>query len=319
MGDAALLLPVLKAVKKNYPEIKIHILCESRNYGVFTAAPFIDSIYLYHQPLSVILLLKNKYDIIMDTEQSHYLSAVFCRFLSAPIKTGFKGNGRERMFHFSIHYRQDMYEAEMFQQFFKEIFSFDKLLTLDFPYFKKLCKPALFPESIWNNADNNLVCLFPGGTVKERLWQEQKWSNLINWLTDSGWQPVLLGGRMELDRSTRILSLCNNKKVLDMTCRLSILETTWVFNRARLLISTDSGILHLGVLSNIPTISLFGAGSAAKWAPKGEKDVMINKHLECSPCTLFGTNPPCRNNVECMKKISSREVIQVCDKLLQSK
>jgi len=41
----------------------------------------------------------------------------------------------------------------------------------------------------------------------------------------------------------------------------------------------NSGIIHLGVLCNIPTISLFGSGIADKWAPKGAKHITINKKV----------------------------------------
>jgi len=88
-----------------------------------------------------------------------------------------------------------------------------------------------------------------------------------------------------------------------------LLETTALFDQAKLLISTDSGILHLGVLCNVPTISLFGSGIADKWAPEGEKHIVINKHLDCSPCTKFGTTPPCPNGKACMLKIIPEDII----------
>jgi len=42
-----------------------------------------------------------------------------------------------------------------------------------------------------------------------------------------------------------------------------------------------------------PTVSLFGSGIAAKWAPRGPRHVVLNKDLHCSPCTRFGYTPPC--------------------------
>lgn len=51
MGDAALLLPVLKEIKLKFPEITINILCESRNSGIFKSVNYVDNIFNYENPL----------------------------------------------------------------------------------------------------------------------------------------------------------------------------------------------------------------------------------------------------------------------------
>ncbi len=58
-----------------------------------------------------------------------------------------------------------------------------------------------------------------------------------------------------------------------------------VIDKSAVLVSGDSGILHVGVGLGRPTVSLFGPGIAKKWAPRGDKHIVINKNLPCSPCT----------------------------------
>ena len=84
----------------------------------------------------------------------------------------------------------------------------------------------------------------------------------------------------------------------------------------RFLASPHPTILHLAVGLGIPTVSLFGPGIAAKWAPRGERHVVINLNLPCSPCTRFGTTPPCPIHARCIQEISVDLVYQTAVALM---
>ena len=306
LGDALLLLPALKAASKKFQYLKIDILCERRNQQAFQAVSYINKILFYHNPFDLVWIFKKKYDLIIDTEQSHYLSAIVTRFLKADLKSGFKVNSRQKIYNLSIIYHHDIYEAQMFWNLIFHTLNFNESFAWDFPYFKQL-KTNFLPEI----TGKSYICLFPGASIKERLWPEKYWAKIIDHMIQAGVDCILLGGQKETIQIKTIMKLCQTKKnIINMCNKLSILETTSVLKKASFLISTDSGILHLGVLSNIPTISLFGSGIAAKWAPQGRKHTIINKNLKCSPCTKFGTTPPCPNKNECMIKITPEDVIK---------
>ena len=155
-----------------------------------------------------------------------------------------------------------------------------------------------------------IICLFPGATINERLWPEKRWANVIDWIAHNNLRPILIGGSKEYTQCKKIMGYCKTSSGINLCSTLSIIETAGLFKQAKLLISTDSGILHLGVLCNIPTISLFGSGISDKWAPKGDNHSVIKKNLDCSPCTRFGTTPPCPNKKVCMHKITPEDVIK---------
>ena len=73
----------------------------------------------------------------------------------------------------------------------------------------------------------------------------------------------------------------------------SLAETAAVIQKCALLVSGDSGVLHIAAGLGVPTVSIFGPGRVEKWAPQGEHHVVVTKRLTCSPCTMFGTTPPC--------------------------
>jgi len=97
---------------------------------------------------------------------------------------------------------------------------------------------------------------------------------------------------------------------------VSILETAQILSQTKLLLTTDSGIMHLSIAVGTPVVALFGPGIEEKWAPRDGKSIIINKHLPCSPCTRFGYTPPCPYDARCMQEISVNEVKEAINALL---
>ncbi len=96
IGDAVLLIPAIKFFKRKFPFCKIDILCEKRNSGVFKLLPYVNKIFFYHRLKDILMVLLKKYDAVIDTEQYHYLSAIFCFFIRSTLKIGFATNERKK-------------------------------------------------------------------------------------------------------------------------------------------------------------------------------------------------------------------------------
>lgn len=317
IGDAALLLPVLKEVKKCISGVKIDVLCEPRNAGVFKATPYVDGIFFYDRPISLSGLFRQSYDIIFDTEQSHFLTAILSCMLKADLRIGYATQDRGRVYDRAIPYSHSRYEAESFWDLFSSILPISPSLQWDFPYFSSgKDKDDAIDRII--KVEQPFVCFFPGATVKERFWPESHWVKVADHLRKAGYRVVLLGGGAEIPFCKRLVSQMGNQGIIDFSGKFSLLETSGLLKEAALLVSTDSGILHVGVLSDTPTVSLFGSGITEKWAPRGVKHRIIRKDLPCSPCTRFGTTPGCQNKVICMTEITGEEVASCSLELLKT-
>lgn len=311
IGDAALLLPGLKAAWNALSQPRIDILCEPRNQGVFHATDFISSIYSYKNPVHLLKTLSTSYDAIIDTEQSHFLSAFITRLGRTGLRAGFKTCGRQKMYSISTTYSHSTYEADQFWKLFCDSLNIQGPLIWDNKYFKK----TKLPDKVTRNLSSSFACLFPGATVKERHWPAERWAHVADHLHTLGIQPVFLGTQNESEQIKAASSACKKAESLNLCSKISLAQTAALFQSAKLLVSTDSGILHIGVICGLPTISLFGSGIEKKWGPKGRHHQIINKNLSCSPCTRFGTTLPCPNRFACMDKISAIEVIEAINHL----
>lgn len=312
IGDAVLLVPAILAIKEAFPSLRVEVLAEKRNHKIFSLCPDVAETRCYDKPGDFARVLGRCYDVVIDTEQWHYLSAFVARVIRSPIKIGFATNPRRKMFTDSLSYFHDDYEVA----------SFARLLDpLGIPFVPPLERFLTVPGPARGRAgellrgldEQRLVALFPGASIAERRWGAEKFRNLAGMLRQSGCSVVAVGGPEDRAAGEIIAAEGNVRNFAGQT---SLVESAAIIERATLLISGDSGILHVGVGLGRPTVSLFGSGIAKKWAPSGERHRVINLDLPCSPCTRFGTTPRCPIGVKCLRDITVERVFQEANDLL---
>jgi heptosyltransferase II len=314
IGDAVLLAPAIRALKSNNPQAHITILAELRNAGVFPLIPGVDIILCYDRPREFIQSLCGRYDVVIDTEQYHRLSAIVARIVRAPVKIGFDTNERRRMFTHTVPYSHDDYEADSFAHLLVLLGIETGCVEMGAPFLS-------LPDAASGNTaglleslhDEPFVVIFPGASISERQWGAERFCEVTKRLAEKDYRIVVVGGRE--DRSEG--ELITGEGGLNLAGMTTLAETAAVIARSRLVISGDSGILHVAVGLDIPTVSLFGPGLAAKWTPRGEKHIVLNRQLACSPCTRFGTTPPCPHGVRCMNEITVDQVMDAAVRLLR--
>ncbi|OGU15537.1 MAG: hypothetical protein A2076_12780 [Geobacteraceae bacterium GWC2_53_11] len=312
IGDAILLASSINAITLSYPDARITILAEQRNCGVFSLISGVNKTLCYDRPGELIQAVLGRYDIVIDTEQWYYLSAVISRLARAPMKIGFDTNKRRRLFTHSICYDMSVYEPCNFAALLKPLGSDcqqkTETVTLALP-FQAVSKAHQLLQS---TCYDSFVVIFPGASIEEKRWGAERFSLVAKRLVETGYKVVVVGGREDRSDGDKIAG----NGGLNLAGMTTLAETAAVIARTRLVICCDSGVLHIAAGLNIPTVSLFGPSSVKKWAPQGEKHIVLDHHLPCSPCSKFGTIPPCPIDARCMKKITPDEVMEAVRRLL---
>jgi len=313
IGDAVLLIPAIRYLKKCYPDAKITILGEKRNSAIFSLCSSVDKTIHYDKLRELFTAIRCGYDMVIDTEQWHRLSAVVARFTGAPLIIGYGTNERKKLSTRTVPYSHSDYEVDSF---------FNLLASIGIARPDEITTPFLvIPEDARQNAESMLgklvdkpfVAIFPGASVTERRWGVDKFGEVAARLVRQGISVVVIGGKEDVADSEKIFA---GKFGLNLAGKTSLAETAAVIDKSILLVSGDSGILHIGVGLGKSTVSLFGPGIVEKWAPRGPRHIVINKKLPCSPCTKFGYTPECPINARCMAEITVDEVVAAVEKLL---
>ncbi|NIQ13752.1 MAG: glycosyltransferase family 9 protein [Candidatus Dadabacteria bacterium] len=319
IGDAVLLFPAIEILKTNYPNSQIDILAEKRNAGVFKFCSKISNLFVYDS-LNFLKIFKTSYDVVIDTEQWHKLSSVVGYLTKSPVRIGFNTNNRSDLHTASVDYDQNDYEAESFINLIENICDVVEDFNPD--------KQFIFLNDTENYSDqfnslNNIsdinVGIFFGATVDERKWGIQNFSDLEKKLIEKGFKVIVLGGESDKKDMVEFKKNINSKsEILDFVGKTSLKETAYIISKLDLLVSGDSGLMHLAYGLGTKTLSLFGAGIEEKWAPKGINNHIINKNISCSPCTSFGYTPKCPYKIRCLSEISVDEVFSKTLNILNS-
>ncbi|HEY7536136.1 MAG TPA: glycosyltransferase family 9 protein [Thermodesulfobacteriota bacterium] len=313
IGDAVILYPALKMLREYFKNAEIEVLAEKRNAGPLMSCPYINRLFLYdfRPPIELFRTIRRNYDMVIDTEQWHRLSAVFSYLTKAPIRVGFATNERKKLFSHPVSYSQDDYEVYSFFRLISSVtgerYDFNEnepFIPLSSDLISKIEPKVMEFRKGWRA----LVGMFFGGTIPERRWGVINFAELSRRLSREGLGTVIVGGSSEVKDGGRFEEIVGRDNVLNFVGRTSLMETAAIISKLNLFLSGDTGILHLAYGVGTPTVSLFGAGIQKKWAPIGKHHIVINKNLFCSPCTKFGYTPSCPYEVRCLKEITVDEV-----------
>ncbi|MHC1698136.1 MAG: glycosyltransferase family 9 protein [Geobacteraceae bacterium] len=312
IGDAVLLLRAVQAVKDRYPLCRITVLAEKRNAAIFSFSSAISRVLLYDRLPDLLAAIRGGFDVVIDTEQWHRLSAVIARLTGAPLLVGFATNNRKKLFTHPIAYSHDAHESESFLALLQPL----GILPLP-PFDPVLNVPpqavAAMEKKLAVLSGKPYIVLFPGASIPERRWGSGNFHELARRIHDLGFPAVVVGGRDDESAGDDIISGglgCN------FAGKTSLAETAALLVRARLLVTGDSGLLHIAAELQVPTVSLFGPGIEKKWAPRDVRHIVLNKQLDCSPCTRFGSTPKCRIGARCLASISVADVERAIGRIL---
>ncbi len=312
LGDAVLLIPSICVLKQKFPGASITVLAEKRNASAFSLCPQINNVLMYDNPKELLAAIRGKYDVVIDTEQWHRLSAVIARLIKSTLSVGYATNERKKMFTYAVHYCLEEYEVDSFYHLLEPLGITQKN---DAPLFLTIPDAAIKSANsmLGELADKPFVAIFPGSSIPEKRWDVKNFVNLALDIYRTGYPIVVIGSEKERTAGEAIVHGLNS---LNLAGKTSLVETAALIDKSALLVSGDSGVLHIAAGLGKPTVSLFGPSNIKKWAPKGERHIVINRNLPCSPCSKFGYTPKCPINAKCMQDISVDEVMEAVERLL---
>ena len=151
--------------------------------------------------------------------------------------------------------------------------------------------------------DRPIIMLHPYATHPNKTWPETNWRALIRLLTLEGLTPIVIGRQPA--------PLPELLATEDFTNKTSLRETAALLSQAALLVTGDSGPMHLAGSVGTPVVALFGP-TTMEWgfAPAGTQDTVLQvNNLPCRPCSLHGSHP-CPRELACMRNLTPEVVLE---------
>ena len=344
IGSAVLGYPAMKMTKQRYPQAKLYFWIFKRNEegvhmldiiskeNVITTREenfwtlFIDTIrnlwWIWHE----------KIDVMIDMELFSRFTGILGYLTGAKIRVGFYRFTLEGLYRGNLHTHKVMYNPYMhisknFIALIESIrFSEDRPLVKVPLNGYRLNLPKIKPsqesqQRLWSklkqedkriNEKNKIVILNVEGSqpLPLRRWRLENYINLARKLLEnSKIFIVVIGTRFQK-------FLPEDKCSINLMGKTTIRELIDLFNISDLLISHDSGAIHLASLTEINIIALFGPETPLLYGPLTSKKKILYSNFACSPCISAYNHRKsvCENN-KCLKAITPQQVYNVVKEL----
>lgn len=163
------------------------------------------------------------------------------------------------------------------------------------------------------NNDKPVLVLCPGAEFgRSKQWPAQHYAQVaLNYL-NKGWQVWLMG-------SVQDVAICEEiNQITDQQCEViagktALAEAVDLISLASLVISNDSGLMHIAAALQIPLVAVYGSTDPGHTPPLSDNHAIARLGLECSPC--FKRECPLEH-LNCLQQLEPRQVIQHADSLV---
>ena len=146
----------------------------------------------------------------------------------------------------------------------------------------------------------------------------EKWQALGRKLLQDETQKrriVFIGTAGEQDRIATVMKAIKPRNaLLDFSGKTSLRELAMLLRDADVVVSNDSGPMHLANAVGTPLVTFFGAGNPIETGPFNHRNaIIIDRHLECSPCVKNVCKFP---TVKCLEQITVDEIYRSVIRLM---
>ena len=334
LGDVIQTLPVLIPLRKKFPDAKITWLVEEEAAELFRGHPLVDQIIISRKNRWIRALRSfGKLPQIVQECNAFCIDLRSCLYdfvidFQGLLKSGiFVGisRGKRKLGFSPVREKAHIFLNEKIPFPKTPLHAVEKYLFLIASLGCTGVNPEFFIPIRQNHRDRvlnflrenevtfdkPLILLHPGTRWETKLWVEEKWAVLGDWLQEkAGTQVVFTGSINDLSLIKRITGKMRFTPI-NTAGMWGLNELAFLQKQADVVIIPDSGPMHLASAMGTPVIALFGPTDPKLTGPYGEGHRVIMKTTECQPCF----KRKCSSH-ECMKEITVKEVLEAAEAML---
>jgi len=161
-----------------------------------------------------------------------------------------------------------------------------------------------------------LIAINPQTKWETKLWYNDRFAELADKLAEEGAFVVFTGGAADRKVILEIQEKMSHKS-LDLTGKSSLKELAALYERADLVISTDTGPMHIAAAMGTPVVALFGPTAPWRTGPHGDGHQVLRHDLPCSPCFKRQCLMD-KEKKKCMKTITVSQVVDAAFATLET-
>jgi predicted lipopolysaccharide heptosyltransferase III len=312
MGDVVLSTPVIRELQATYPQAAIDMMVTPAVASAAQGNPYVRQVICYDKRGSH-KKFRNLWALLQGLRQEKYDLVVSMNFalrgaaLAWAIGATYRLGYDTQKAGFFLTHRADpdrsvvKKETQHHLDLLQAIGIVSDNTSLEFQI------PQAAEESLvkkyQGRTPRSLIVICPFGRYALKNWQIDKYVTVIKVLSEQT-ECVLIGGAEERGQLATLQAEVG-ADVTVLAGNLSLTEVAALLKKAKLLLTVDTGPLHLAAAVGTPIVALFGPTDHRKWGPEGRQDRIFYHQTECWPCGKRECN-----HQSCLDKIEPQQVIE---------
>ena len=330
LGDMLVFLPTLAALRQQYPAARLIVLTKRPSGSeVLAGAPFIDEVIVGGAGLAnklrvIAELRRRQVDLFVISAQDRGRipwalacgAKVIVGFPSAPSRRGLRREKLASLLSLTAHYDETRTELENELDLVRALGGAPDCWT--WPALgQSPADVAAVNETLHRHGvapHERLVVISPLGKRESKLWEPAGWAAVARILEAiAGARIVLSGGPNDHEQLEAIRG--DHSRWLNLAGELTIPKLAVLLSRTSILLTVDSGPMHLAAALDTPLVALCGPTDLRRWRPSARpgRHALISRAAPCAPCNAIRC--PLGHH-RCMQDIGVSEVVDAALRLL---
>ena len=310
LGDTIFVTPFIRAIREAFPDSYIAILMHSRCREILEGDPRINEIILYGGKIFSLVsqLRSKKFDTAFILRRSLTRTLLLC-LSRIPERIGYDSKKSGFLLTKRVpEPSKNIHRVEHFLGLARAAGIEPK--TRDYEFFisekdRRDAQRVLMEAGITDGME--FVVINPGGNWDLKRWPPENFARLGDEISKKFNKKIVLSGAEKDSGLCKNISHLMKSKPVLLCGKIGLKTLGAVFEKAKWVISNDSGPMHIAAGVKTPVVALFGPTSFHITGPYGSgKSKVLQKEIDCEiPCYKLS----CKDN-RCMKAISVEDVLE---------
>lgn len=320
IGDVILSTPVARALRENYPDAQIDMLVVPLTQPIARGNPYIDNALVYdkrgkHKKITELwklirFLRSREYDLAVCANFASR-GAILAWAAGIRLRAGYDAQQAGWFLTHAASPRRTgiCHESENYLDVLKPLGITTNDTSLAFNI--NPADAASLHLKVPRDWRRPLALVCPIGSYPLKSWTAAGYARLLEHMAELA-DCYLIGGRGEESQLKDINRLAGDKAGI-LAGTLNLGELAAFIAESKLLVTVDTGPMHMACAVRVPVAAFFGPTDPRVWGPRGPRDVIFQNIIDCSPC--WG-RIPCADH-RCLEELNEEEVIRMVINLLQ--
>ena len=326
LGDVILALPILDGLRRRYPSAHIAWLVANPFVELIDPHPALDEVIPFDRKRFgrlgrswrvtvefvrfIASLRRRRFDLVVDL-QGLFRSGFFARACGAGVRIG-PSKGREAAWIFYTHrFPVATLESHSLTRMWaaSELLGFgDAPMTFRLPITDddRSCAMQLLTDA-GIDMDRGYAVVCPEARWPTKVWPADRFGAVIDRLAEARALPAVLVGSASAGEICRAVAAAAASGPINLAGKTTLRQAAALIERARLVLTHDSGPMHMADALGRPLVALIGPTNPVRTGPYSQPDAVIRADLPCMPCYIKRLDR-CPQNHACMKDLNVDDV-----------